>query len=112
MKFTATSTFEAGRSDVQPTEYEVRYTFTVKPARPQRLNEPAEPATIGDIDVEIQMYGKWHPCDGVLHDMIVAEDVFALEAWLLAEANEQAEAMAHEAADHRRKLQQEERASQ
>ncbi|MBM2293771.1 hypothetical protein JQX09_17730 [Sulfitobacter pseudonitzschiae] len=110
MKFTATSTFHAGRDDAELKEYEVRYNFTVTKPRAQTLQEPAEPATIGDIDVEILLSGKWHPCDHVLHDMIVCDDIEALEAMLLAEANEQARAMADEAADHRRKLQQEERA--
>lgn len=99
--YTATRAFH---TDVK--DYDVRFTFDVSPPRAQTYGqpaEPAEPATVGDISAELRMDGKWHECDGVLHDIIVADDP-KLEAWLLEQAAESEQASADDAADHRREL--------
>jgi len=96
--YIATGEFHTGVKD-----YDVRFTFDVSPPRAQSYGQPAEPAIVGDISAELRMDGKWHECDGVLHDIIVADDP-KLEAWLLEQAAESEQASADDAADHRREL--------
>ena len=84
-------------------DYDVRFTFDVSPPRAQTYGQPAEPATVGDISAELRMDGKWHPCDGILHDILVADDP-TLEDWLLDQAAEIEQARLDDAADHHRQM--------
>lgn len=90
-------------------DYEVRFTFDVSPPRAQSYGQPAEPATVGDISAELRMDGKWHKCDDLLHDILVADDP-GLEDWLLEQAAYDEQASADDATDHRRQLIQEDAA--
>ena len=96
-----------GKFDTSAKSYAVRFKFNVLPGRAQTYGQPAEDPRIGDkIRAWLCMDGMWHLCDGLLHDMIVADDL-TLDEWLLEQAAESEQASAEEAADHRRELNQE-----
>lgn len=106
--FTAETEIEVSHGQTGRT-FPVRFTYTVTKPRPASRTEPAEEAAVEITCLEICMFTTWTDADDCAHDIILEAfgDDEKLDAWLLNEAADQMQALADDAADHRRRLQQE-----
>ena len=89
MKFTETFEFETAFGKHRAT-HEARVTYTIDHAMPQAYGLPAEAAQVGpDMDFEINLHGKWHKADDLLHELLLDALGDDLD-WLIESADEQA----------------------
>ena len=106
--FTAETEIEVSHGQTGRT-FPVRFIYTVTPSRPASRTEPAETAAVEITGLEVRLFGGFIEADDCVHDMIL--EAFgpddALDDWLLREAADQMQALADDAADHRRRLQRE-----